>query len=231
MMSVDKYVAKCAGASIMVLYGQLSQVEPRLEFIDPICGIVKLAILAYKPIGTKLSLHENRINIQDPSKLQGLHRMFASDDRDQLHQLRSLVIYFRGLELGYNKLENIEDGSFTQLTQLTIRGLNNLKITYEKAKKSGSLIKNCIDDYIKILAHPYSQEQYTDELNLINKPTLFVIYGEFAKKWKQADLSMINNLFKFAETASSENVSNEIANAVDHFIRSKDIEIDSLRPD
>ena len=231
---MENYVVKYAGTGLAVLFSQLTaNGNAHIEFIDPFCGIVKLGVLLCKPTGTKLSLQEHRINIQDSWKFQGLLRFIGSDDRDQLHQLRAPILYFRGLELGHIIIEqfDIDKELMAYIRELAIKGLHKLKVTYETSKKKGSMIKNCVDDYIRTLSHPYTKDEYMEEINIINKPTLFVIYNEFTKKWSNKHLVIIRDLFEFALSAKSENVANEIANAIDHFIMSKDLEIDVLRPD
>lgn len=231
---MDNYVVKYAGTGLTVLFNQLiATSETRIEFIDPFCAIVKLGVLGFKPNGTKISIHNNTIHIQDPSKLQGVIRWFNSDERDQLHQLRVPIFYFRGIELGHISIEDfkIENDQFSIIKELAIKGLAKLKVTYENAKKIGSMVKNCLDDYIKTLSHPYTKEEYLKEVSMLSKPTLFVIYNEFMKKWDNKDIQMIINLFEYANLKKSDNVNNEIANSIDHFIMSKDLEIDSLRPD
>jgi len=231
---MDGYVVKYAGSGIAALFEQLSRnSESRIEFIDPLCTVIKLGVLAYKKSGSKFSIKDNMINIQEPWTLQGFQRWLNSDERDQLHQLRLPILYFRGLEMGHISIENcdIEKKSFSEINELSVKGLTQLKATYENAKKVGSMVKNCLDDYIKTLTHPYSKEEYEKEIAVINKPTLFVIYNEFMKKWNADDISIIIDMFKLAASKDSENVQNKIADSIDHFTMAKDLEIDSLRPD
>ena len=231
---MDGYVVKYAGTGIQVLFNQLTtNTDESIEFIDPLCTMVKLAILGLKPNGTKMSIHDNIICVQDPTQLQGLIRWLNSDERQQLHQLRFPILYFRGMELGHIGIENrkIETEMLKEINSLASKGLIKLRSTYENAKKVGSMVKNCIDDYVKTLSHPYGIDEYNRELSLLDKPTLFVIYNEFMKKWSAEDVKIILELFGLALSKNSDNVRNEIANSIDHLIMSKDLEIDCLRPD
>jgi len=231
---MDTYVVKYAGSGLAALFNQLSQnSESRIEFIDPLCTMIKLGILAYKKNGTRFSIKDHIINIQDSWTFQGVQRWLNSDERDQLHQLRLPILYFRGIELGHIVVAhfNIEQNLLAYINGIASKGLSQLKVTYENSKKTGSMVKNCLDDYIKTLSHPYTKEEYDKEVASINKPTLFVIYNEFMKKWDAKDCNIIIELFQFADRKESANVQNEIANAVDRFITAKDLEIDSLRPD
>lgn len=229
---IKNYLVTYAGTGLEVLFNQLKMSSDHIEFIDPICAIVKLGILEYKLTGTKISIHNNTITIQDASQLQGIIRWFNSDERHQLHQLRAALIYFRGYELGYVESVNsdIDKETLNLLKENGIKGLKKLKITYENSKKAGSMVKNCLDDYIKIMSNTYTKDEYNKELALLEKPTLIVIYNEFMKKWKQEDIDLILKMFDMISRKENMSVKNEIANSIDRLIISKDLEIDTLRP-
>jgi hypothetical protein len=231
---MNDYTVKCAANGLAVLFNQLSlNSDTHIEFTDPLCTVVKLGILAFKKTGTRFSIRSHTINIQDSWTFQGVQRWFNSDERDQLHHLRLPLLYFLGLVLEYIKLDHcdIDQKSLLYINDIAIKGLNELKITYETSKKTGSMVKNCLDDYIKTLLRPYTKEEYDKEVNNIGNPTLFVIYNEFMKKWTVKDCQLVISMFQLAEQKNSTNVQNEIGNAIDHFVTSKDLEIDALRPD
>ena len=45
--------------------------EVKNSVLDPLTCIVRCAILSFKPVGTKLSINNNRISFVDPNFLQG----------------------------------------------------------------------------------------------------------------------------------------------------------------
>ena len=59
---------------------------------------------------------------------------------------------------------SFKENMLTYINDLAIKGLKKMRITYENDKKSGSLIINCIDDYIKTLTTIYSVDEYTAEV-------------------------------------------------------------------
>jgi hypothetical protein len=230
---MSELIVKYAGPGLATLYTQLTaSTEQPIEFLDPLCTAAKLAVLSLKPKDTRVSIRNNGIYIQEPTMIQGAQRWWSGDARSHLHQLRLPLLYFRGLQLSFVESDSIkiEPQIFTYLSALMVKGLMNLKVTYETAKKTGSMIKNCLDDYVKTLTHPYSKAEYEAELKEIGKPTLFVIYNEFMKKWKKDDLNTIMMIFGLIHKDKSANYNNEIANMIDHFIMAKDFEIDSMRP-
>ncbi len=226
-------MVKYAGTGLTMLFSQLSQSnDPRIEFLDPLCTAVKMAAISLKPLKTKISVRDNVVYIQEPTNFQGVERLWYRDDREQLHQLLLPLLYFKGLELGHITIPNrsINREHLSYINQLILNGLKRLRDTYENSKKTGSLIKNSLGDYIKKMSHPYTKDEYQKELNQINKPTLFVIYNEFMKKWAEQDLQMVVMMFSFVAGEKGDTYNNEIANMINHFIMAKDIEINSLRP-
>lgn len=232
---MDSYVVKYASYGLGALFAQLASTpENRIEITDPICSVIKLGILACKPNNTRISLKSNKIIIQEAGMLQGVQRWWNDDDRDKLHQLKYPLLYFSGLRLGHLKIDgcDIKSDCYKHLCVMAIKGLNKLKMTYELAKKKhGSMVRNCLDDYIKSLSKDYTKEEFEKEFEILNKPTLFIIYNEFMKKWNNEYIIMVRKLFEIAFQNESDNIKNEIANAINSLIDAKDLEIDSIRPD
>ena len=231
---MEAHIVKYASTGISMLFTQITQAEESpIEFIDPICTMIKLALLHYKNNGTKISIKNNVINIQDPDVLQGLRRWYNSDEREQLHQLKLPIFYFRGIVLGFIMFEHIaiENDTLNYINDLAIKGLKKMRITYDNDRKAGSMVKNSIDDYIKTLTTLYSIDDYMSEMYKFNKPTLFAIYNEYTKLWQLKDLKIITDLFELTETKENPVIQNKMADAIDHFIMAKDLSIDTIRPD
>jgi hypothetical protein len=237
MASLETFVVKYAGQGLHSLYGQLlSTSDDKIEVVDPLCAMVKLGLLHFKPKDTKVSISDHKIYVQDPSWYQGGVRWFYSDERGDLYQLRYPITYFIGLCNGFIAIER--DGITAE--QLNIiktevsDGLKRLRSTYETAKKTGSMVRNCLDTYIKSLGREWTAEEFQKELSEIGKPTIFVIYNEFMKKWTAQDIQFILDTFAIMKSKTdqgNENVLNRLADTINCFIDAKDIEIDALRPD
>lgn len=230
---MDEYTIKYASKGISMLFNQITQsTENHIEFIDPLCTIIKVCILKYKVEGTKLSIKNNVMTLQDPWALQGFQRWINNDERDQLHHLKIPVFYFRGIVLGHIIFDHIHMPieTFHYINELAIKGFKRMKLTYLYEKKTGSLIKNCIDDYIKTLSTNYTVDDYMIQMHENNKPTLVAIYNEYTKLWKSEELNLLIDLFKMAELKEECELQNKLADVIDCFIKFKDKEIDSVRP-
>ena len=228
---MDDYFVKCARSGLSMLVSQMSPVpDGPIEYIDPICTILKLCLLQYKNMGTKISIKNNVISIQDPGYIQGVQRWMNSDGRDQLHQLKLPIFYFRGIVLGFIPVDhlNIDQYILNYINDLAIKGLKKIRITYENERKVGSMVKNCIDDYIKILSTVYTYDDYAIDLSNTKK-TLYALYNEYTKLWNYEEFIIIVNLLKIADTKENPNIHNGIADGIDNILRAKDLEIDDIR--
>lgn len=227
---MEDYILKSASYGMSMLFTQLKYApDSPIEFIDPICAIFKICLLHHKYQGTKLSIKDNKITLQDPCMLQGLYRW--NDKRDQLHHLKIPIFYFKGIVSGYIKIDHLtlDTTILDYINDLAIKGLKKIKLVYDE-NQPGSLIKNCIDDYIKTLTTVYRPEEYLAQMKELNKPTLFAIYSEYSKLWKMEDFSIIIDLFTKAEEKTDIHMLNILANCIDNFIYFKDCEIDKIRP-
>jgi uncharacterized membrane protein len=204
-----------------------------VEYLDPMCTLVTLGLFAYKPENSKLGIRNNHMTIQDPTFLvQGLQRAWNREDRGDLHHLRAPILFYRGVELGYVTISSavkLPAEHLDYLTRTAIAGLTKMRQTYENSLKSGSMVKNCLDDYIKTLSQPMTKAQYEEEVNKL-KPTMFIIYQEFMKQWELRDLHLIIGLFAYMDPKQVSEYNNYVANAIANFIASKEIKINSVRP-
>jgi len=227
---MEETVVRYASSGISMLFTQITHnTEHPSEIIDPFCTIIKLALLHYKDVGTKISIKNSAIDIQEAWLFQGAQRWFNDDGRNQLHQLKLPIFYFRGIVLNFIMFDHLEfdQESLNYINDLAIKGLKKMKVTYDD-HKSGSLIKNCIDDYIKMLSTPYIIDDYMSEMNKYNKPTIFAIYNEYTKLWQLIDFKIILDIFKLIET-KEQFVHNKLADCINNFIIAKDMIIDTIR--
>jgi hypothetical protein len=63
------------------------------DILDPLSIIVKLFIYYHKPIGTKISIGNNRIYIQDSTYIQGFLRRYNGDSKNDINILLCPILY------------------------------------------------------------------------------------------------------------------------------------------
>ena len=129
------------------LSAQIQNDKPDIQqlsyIIEPLCCIIKLAILSFYNEGTKICIQNNTIEFSQPTILQGTLRWSSGDKREDLHHLHNPLV--KAAEW-YPPLFN-QNKSFIKLFTYAIDGLKLLKISY----KDTTIICHSLDRYIDIL--------------------------------------------------------------------------------
>lgn len=117
----------------------------RNELMDPLTIIVKLIILSHKPIGTKVSIQNNKIILQTNSFLQGTLRTIYGDKKTDINILCGPVIFSC---IHYLLPPNRD--KFIHIFKHATIGLGKLKDTYigKDIVYNIDQIKNIIDSFI-----------------------------------------------------------------------------------
>jgi len=108
--------------------------------LEPLSCVLKLALLQYKQLGTKISVSNNSLQYHEPSVIQGITRRFGGDSRQDLHN----VCYPLMKCLEWYPLSN---EVYLFFYNECIKGLHMLKESYE----SNSIVNHTIDHYIGLL--------------------------------------------------------------------------------
>ena len=85
--------------------------------IEPLQVLTQLAILSFLPVGTKISISNNILYLQQPTLLQGVVRWYQQDNKDDLFYL------FHAIRRYYKWYKNREDEVFAQILKLAINGI------------------------------------------------------------------------------------------------------------
>ena len=74
--------------------------------LEPLQVMTQLAILSYSPIGTKVSVSDNILQLHKPHLFQGVYRWYNSDGKDDLYYLfHAIRRYYK-----WYKKELVSDG-------------------------------------------------------------------------------------------------------------------------
>jgi hypothetical protein len=107
----------------------------KLDFIlEPLQAMLQLSMLAFCPLGTKLTINDNLLGVQLPGMSQGIVRFFNDDTKEDLYYLfnvfRRFVSYY-----GYLRKDAKYRALYDILIELSKHGLNNLIQTYTDCNK------------------------------------------------------------------------------------------------
>ena len=191
--------------------------EKKNYVIEPLSCIIRLAILAYKKKGTKISLYDNSIYLQEPGPLQGTLRWITRNNRNDIQFLLSPI---NKAILKYGKKDDKSEVMHEQLMnifRLAIKGLQNLKYSYSK-HSYGNLTTHSIDLYISNLKQcikgsvMLSDDDDDDEED---KKT----YLSLNSLWTNDQIEIVNDLF--LECDKNPKDSSSYLQAIDNIINSK----------
>lgn len=140
--------------NIKLLYNNLySKKKERFDIIlEPLQAIIQLALLKYCPLGTKITIHNNLIELQLPTYTQGILRWYNNDNKDDLFYLFNACKRF---SLFYKYLKNISVDQYNLYDILIYNakeGINKLVQTYNNVDKVSLL--HTLNMYKLILDNP-----------------------------------------------------------------------------
>jgi len=146
------------------------------DILDPLSIIVKLFIYYYKPLGTKISIGNNRIYIQDSTYIQGLVRRYNGDSKNDINILLCPILYAC---ITYLKNEEIRD-LYLPIFQISLQALTNMKQTYANTP----IIYNI--EHIINVVQMFVNESVPNINNIINPDTpLFKIKEHIYQQMNQ----------------------------------------------
>jgi hypothetical protein len=201
----------------LTIFDNLFKVNNDKNFIiDPLTCMIRLAMLSFKDIGTKISIIDNKIAFNDPHILQGPLRWSQGDNRDDLHNLYRPIV--KALEWYDIKEENIKI-----IFDLSIEGLDKLKQAYI----DNSSITHSLELYRKEildLKNNISKTTINNSENVvINK-----IYMDLKQLWNKNEINIVTNLFNEIKDTSDVQSVKSLMNALDSIIFIKEEKVKSI---
>jgi hypothetical protein len=172
----------------------INHFDNKLQYIlDPLSVIIKLAILSYKPLNSKLSIHNNVLYIQEPGFFQSIVRYYFNDNKNDLHYL------YNPLELACASFLNkkYETLDLIPLFLTAQKGLDKLINHYKDTK----IIVHTLFMYHNLISN-YIGNNYNKELFM--KDTITPLYNEtivksLNSKWSYDKIKVLLNMFEFVE--------------------------------
>jgi hypothetical protein len=149
------------------------------DTLDPLSVIIKLFIYAHKPVGTKLSIGDNKINIQEPGIFQGTVRKIYGDKKNDVNIIFFPIIFACQAYLGDKKYR----ARFIRVFDIVVGSFDNLKETYQ----GNEIIYNI--SQLKSIAQNFIDNE------LFDPNILYGSYDSAGGKIKQGIYSHINTIW------------------------------------
>ena len=156
--------------------------------LEPLQVLVQLGILSFCPVGTKLSISENILQLQEPSVYQGILRWYMKDNKDDLYYL------FQAIRRYYLWYKPKEKEIFKRILEVAMKGIKKLIETYDKSEKLS--IKQTLNLYTNILSLETPDLFETKDISSVNIDSVF---KNIVKIYDKKILSIIHNTFSILE--------------------------------
>lgn len=162
--------------------------------LEPLQVMIQLSLLSHCPIGTKLSISDNLLHIQQPSWNQGIWRWYMKDNKDDLYYLFQAI---RRFYMWY-KPENCV--IYSKILDTAIKGLKKLQETYENTDKIS--IKHTLAMYTNILSLE-TPDLFNDNANE-QAVNIDKVFQNITSIYNQKILAIIFNIFKLMDDETNE---------------------------
>lgn len=177
---------------------QNSSLNIKLYILDPLSIIIKLAILAKKPVGTKIIIKSNTVQFQDPGVFQFAFRYWNNSTKMDLHFL------YNPIKIACSVFLNDTDKTDPRIKTLfetAQTGLKNLIETY----RTSSLVNVCLNYYYSIITN-YIEGK--NNQNLFHKDQMTSLYtDDLTNKlmgiWSPERIKIILDLIDFLSSDNS----------------------------
>jgi hypothetical protein len=189
--------------------------EVKNSVLDPLTCIIRCAILSYKPVGTKLSINNNKISFVDPNFLQGTIRWTYGDKREDLHNIYNPIVKS-------TQWYSVDNSHILNIFKLSKKGLEKLKQSYEE----NSIITHSLSLYINIMDMFINENKeclkdLSKDENEENK-----IYKELKELWSESQISIVDNILKQMEIDKDNRI--EWFQALDIILKSKEKNVSEI---
>ena len=193
---------------------KINHVKEKSDMIlEPLQVMIQLALLAYCPIGTKLSISENILHLQLPSWSQGVTRWYMKDNKDDLYYL------FQAIRRYYLWYKPDSCVIYEKILSTAIKGIQKLIKTYENTDKIS--IRHTLTLYTNILSLESPElfkETMEDNVNLDN------VFENITKLYNKKILSIVYNCLLILDTSEANEI-NHVSNGLQEILQPQHLKI------
>jgi hypothetical protein len=129
-----------------MIYSAVKNKKKRERFetiLEPLQAILQIGYLSFTPIGTKLTIHNNILQIQHPNYSQPVIRWYNNDTQEDLFYLFNIFYRFKKFYVFLNegstnqtaKVNSENKKLYTLLIEMARNGIANLIRTYSQTDK------------------------------------------------------------------------------------------------
>jgi hypothetical protein len=192
--------------------------QNKTDILDPLSVILKLFVYNFKQEGTKISITNNKIILQDVGIFQGSVRKIFGDSKNDINIIFGPVVYAC---LKYLSNENRD--KYLYIFEIVSVSLNKLKLTYAGNEIVYTIeqIKNVIDSFISkkdydisLLVSNYNSNGFKIKQN---------IYDHINSVWNNDRDKILMGYIHEIKTFVSQEYENELIISLSSFLNCMDI--------
>jgi hypothetical protein len=191
-----------APQSITALYQSLTTTKTKDKvdmILEPLQAMIQLALLSICPIGTKLHIQENILQLQSPTIIQPIARWYNADKKDDAYFLYGVIKrYIKWYNPQVNKKSPVHAELYQLITEMAMEGLNRLFKTYSSADSNTvihviQMYKNLLEfNNEKIMADEFIVDAERNKINIDEVfENIIEIYEPIFLKMLQNTLELI----------------------------------------
>jgi hypothetical protein len=189
--------------------------------LDPLSVIIKLALLGYKQVGTKVNISNNIVQLQEVGIFQSLVRMVQKNNKSDLQYLYNPIEFASRYFLSEEMLEKFPN--MRSLFESALKGITKLTETY----KEHLLVVICLHFYRNILSNCL-EEIYTYDLFIEDELTKYYddeLLNKMEVRWTDDKLQLLLEMNDYLVKNES---SNKNIDCLELFIKNVDFETQNI---
>lgn len=215
---------------ILSIFNSFFNTKPD-SIIEPLTCLIRLSILKFKPLNTKLSIYNNKITYDEPNILQGAMRWSNGDNREDIHNI------FNPIRKA-GEWFDINNDNLRTIFKFSIKGLEKLKLSYNE----NSTIAHSIEYYILFLKNKINDKHDKHDKqgvntrnnknnieNNIENPEHIEsnsIYLKLKKLWNEREINIVNNILLQLEENNDNN--DPLIMALETILEQKELQVKTL---
>ena len=183
----------------LIRMGTINKKERFETILEPLQAIIQLALLAFCPINTKLSISNNILYIQTPGWSQTIFRTYNSDQRDDLFYLFSVIRRYNKFYSSICSKGDKYANLYNNLIEFSKIGLDNLIQTYSNTNQTSLL--HTLRMYKVLLVNPFAFKDVAEEDNNENKiqEEIDDVFIKIIELYSDNHLELLNNIFNILQ--------------------------------
>ena len=127
-------------STFQLLYKTVSSRRKKERFetiLEPLQAILQIALLAFYPVGTKLTIQNNIMTLQPPNYSQSMARWYNNDTKEDLYFLFNVFHRFKKFYAHYktDSAGSVQHRLYALLIDMSKTGINKLIRTYGQTDK------------------------------------------------------------------------------------------------